>query len=568
MKKAILGALFAGAMLASCSSDEPVVGPDNGNQDAGTRYLSVSIVSTPDAIGTRADDYTGDPDGNSKYEDGSTTENTVSKVRFYFFDENEDAANVRHNTANYYDWESPAGSGIDHDHSVEKQLNAVLVISTKEGDKLPKYIVAVLNPTVSVLGTGSLSLNELRTKTENYATLANASTNTSFVMANSVYMNAANAEVKAQAIKPENFAKTEGAATQAPVLIYVERNVAKVRMNVSGLDNNNRIKAKTNNNGTATDIKVDGQDVYIQFEGWNVTGDVDKGTLSKSINTSWTDDNLGFTWNHYPYFRSFWAEACSGVANQYGNYDAAKSKGFTAETKYTYCNENAEKGTGVKNTQVILAGKLCKADGTALNISEFAGQRMVDDATQTKLKNAYLAFLRNLGYNLYKKTTNGAEIKYTGIGVDDITFKTATVVDKKAAGSTGAYYVYCQLTEDAEKASWYPSDDKSQAEDKKVLATTINGYLKNIGHAKIWNSGKTYFYADIKHLGTKMTGVVRNHLYDFTITGIYGLGTPVYDPNETIYPEKPEDEDTYIAAKINILSWRVVPNSTTLDWGK
>ena len=61
-------------------------------------------------------------------------------------------------------------------------------------------------------------------------------------------------------------------------------------------------------------------------------------------------------------------------------------------------------------------------------------------------------------------------------------------------------------------------------------------------------------------------GVVRNHIYETNITKIAGLGTPVYDPTKTIYPEKPENNDHFIAAQINILSWRVVKNDYELEW--
>ena len=66
--------------------------------------------------------------------------------------------------------------------------------------------------------------------------------------------------------------------------------------------------------------------------------------------------------------------------------------------------------------------------------------------------------------------------------------------------------------------------------------------------------------------GSDEIGVVRNHIYKTTITNIAGLGTPVYNPGDVIYPEKPEDNAHYIAAEINILSWRVVKNNYNLEW--
>ena len=50
------------------------------------------------------------------------------------------------------------------------------------------------------------------------------------------------------------------------------------------------------------------------------------------------------------------------------------------------------------------------------------------------------------------------------------------------------------------------------------------------------------------------------------ITKIEGYGTPVYDPTmDFIKPEKPVDVVTYVAAQINILSWRLVENNYELN---
>lgn len=72
----------------------------------------------------------------------------------------------------------------------------------------------------------------------------------------------------------------------------------------------------------------------------------------------------------------------------------------------------------------------------------------------------------------------------------------------------------------------------------------VNAYLaKQIGHAQIHKGGLTYYYFPIRHLGNGgetnagYYGVVRNHIYNCTITKIAGLGTAVYDPKEVIYPE-------------------------------
>ena len=86
---------------------------------------------------------------------------------------------------------------------------------------------------------------------------------------------------------------------------------------------------------------------------------------------------------------------------------------------------------------------------------------------------------------------------------------------------------------------------------------------------EIHNQGRTYYYTPIKHLGKPGSiaeyGIVRNHSYQVELNSIKGFGTPVYDPNKKIVPVVPSDDLTYLAAKISVLSWRVVSSTVDLD---
>ena len=103
-----------------------------------------------------------------------------------------------------------------------------------------------------------------------------------------------------------------------------------------------------------------------------------------------------------------------------------------------------------------------------------------------------------------------------------------------------------------------------------MIIKWIEDALKNkdlVDRALVWREGMTYYYFEILHnKAGNQPGVVRNHVYKTKITSIAGLGTPVYDPEQTIYPEKPEDNDHYIAAEVNILSWHIVSDSYDLKW--
>ena len=39
-----------------------------------------------------------------------------------------------------------------------------------------------------------------------------------------------------------------------------------------------------------------------------------------------------------------------------------------------------------------------------------------------------------------------------------------------------------------------------------------------------------------------------------------------FDPEEVIVPQKPTNDETYLGARINILSWRVVKQNIDLEW--
>ena len=92
---------------------------------------------------------------------------------------------------------------------------------------------------------------------------------------------------------------------------------------------------------------------------------------------------------------------------------------------------------------------------------------------------------------------------------------------------------------------------------------------------QLFNEGKSYFYKPIMHNNDLVDddtdpvdgyyGIVRNHLYKVKATKIYGLGTPIPDPDQTIIPVKPVETESYIAAEIEILKYKVVENEYELN---
>lgn len=545
--------MVAGLAFVGCSSEEDIAsGTDNGNNGE-PQFLTVSVNATSTL--TRATNL------ERNYEEGEGKENTVSKVRFYFFDADGNAAKVKGESGGtYHDVDNPTGTEKDMPN-VEKILTATLVIQTPEKDKVPTSIVAVVNPKSDLGAVESISkLNEV---------IADHSSTTSFIMSSSVY---ANGTTKMEAVNVAgHLYSTAEAAKADPVIIHVERVLAKARLTVGLAANDNGVY-KTSADGSE---KFDNEEIYVKFLGWNVTTTAKESRLMKEINPGWSSSLFGSTllWNTADYYRSFWAVNPGTMNYNYGRFntgdDAANAiTAFDAgtegspKTNYTYLQENASddytNGTDpTKPSQVIIAAQLVKADGTTpIEFAEYAGERTTIDGLIAKYAAAS---------GLWKDNAEGTG--KVGIDVTDIELKTATTAGEADQNTPGRYKVYAQLTVGAAKKTWY----NSSSADATVV--DANEVLEGLGGAKVWKEGYTYYYFDIQHLNGSSTadvkgkkGVVRNHIYAANIKTLTGLGTPVYDPGEVIYPEEPEDDETFIAAEIRILSWRVVNQDIDLKW--
>lgn len=571
MKKLFFLLPVAMLSLASCSSDEPVIA---GNEElTEAKYLSVNIASN--MVGSRA---AGDQvaDGNSIYEAGQAAENEVSNIRFFFFDENGDALEVKAaSNKNWVDVVPTTAEGGENMPNIEKALDAMIIL--EKGDKEPTSIIAVLNHPFDYSST-MVSKSELTDMVGSYTTASG------FPMSNSVYKTA-DGKMYAEVPVAGHMYSTPSAAKGNPITIYVERVHAKVRVNVaSELTKGTKLADGIYQPGVSADGngQFKGKDLCIKILGWNVTNTANKSYLVKHIDTAWPADMFGASepWNYPAFFRSYWAvnPALTAIDDYtYGNFNngatGAQNKAMGA---YTYLQENAadldswNSRSTVRPSQVIIAAQLGTYENgvfTEAEVAEWAFNRYSVDELKTAM--LYVA------PNYYKKVTENGNEVFRQISADDITFKTAMAVTPGLDWrGTGRYYVYAQLTDEAAAASWHRSNVAGNTD--VITAANLNEALKGLGHAKIWSQGYTYYYFDIRHLADALDadgkdnggfyGVVRNHLYDAAIKSLVGLGTPVYDPTEVIYPEKPTDDDTYIAADIKILSWRLVKQDVELEW--
>lgn len=580
---------FACTSFYACSSSDDEVtetgtdpGVETGDITEGSRFMTVQIINP---AGTKATD--------GGYAEGASNENKVNNLRFYFFDDSGNPITVNataavNNNKNFVDAKDgdiiPAGESMPN---VEKIIKATIVINTKIGDNINvKKIVAVANHGVAALGDAPLSLADLCAKVGDYSsvsqTVEGTTTNDNFLMTSSSYAGA-DGQVTAVNIEPGNLCNTKEAAEANPVNIYIERVVAKVKMDINwgmGIETDEvtfggeavkAVKLKDGDNYVTVNVDGTNKQLYVIFNKWDVTGTAPESYLIKKVGSTTAWNGLFTGWNAPTNFRSYWAENTAGVTNTTIKHFKYNEIGQDFKTGYVYCLENAgdngaadgsktvydPKATITNRTQAIIAATLVTVDGgvaTALGLVNFGGAYYKEDGAKATI----LGFLPS---NIY---TDAA--KTTKILASDVEFVTATKAGAADAASETSprYFSYLQLTSTAESKTYY--DEKGNT----LTKDAVNNILKSLPGTKVWHEGRTYYYTDIEHFGADDAkgkyGVVRNHVYDINLTSVKGMGTPVLDPAEDIIPQHPENVDTYIAAQINILSWRIVKQDVSLEW--
>ena len=523
MKKSLFAMFMAGCLLASCNNDEP--NPNAGTGELETSYIAVSVNSAN--ASTRAKD--------GGYAEGNDSEQKVTTAHFFFFDAsgnpftlNQESLVGGSDKANYV-IKTIEDAG-NKEPNVETITNVVLTIQNLQGE-YPAQMLVVLNWDYA---DGAISLTDLRNKLANYT--AAVENTKGFLMSNSAYVKGTNTIITATPITIDNIASSETAAMAAPVQVFVERVAAKVT-----LKKNESASANFDTGVTGPD----GKKIYARIKGWDVNTTLDRSYLVKEIDATWQDAILGFTWNDEPYYRSYWAKSVVADGTNV-KYDTDFSyAGLTnIVDRRVYCLEN----TGEKHTQVVIAAELVDESQNPVQVARLYSEMYTFDGIKNVIANA----LKDHYY--YGEETT----KHTILPEH---------IDFFVAGTSGkdSYTVKYRLTKEAAQLKWYYTDDAGKTFTAKT-AEEVNVYLASLEGAQAWN-GKSYYTVDIEHLGTNhIKGVVRNHSYVITVDGISGLGTPVYDPNTVVTePIKPEETTSYVSARINVLSWKIVNQNVTLQ---
>ncbi len=519
MKKFFICALAAMAFVA-CSENNENVNEPNQKGELEQSYVSITLA---------ADDMTRAADG--KYEEGTEAEREVKSAYVFFFRDGkafpvvfdpETETTTNSGTRNYLKVNLQT---IDKDMpNVSDIKDAVLVLQKYKGE-YPNQMLAILNwtPEPNKLYT----LSELQTK---ISTLGNE--NEGFTMSNSVYANANQQTVDAVALTINNIAKTEAEALANPVTIHVERIAAKV---VYTADNAGKFMVGKN---------VDNTEIYAHIQSFELYNDYEESRLLKRIDPTW--DGIGFAWNDRDWFRSYWAQS---LGTDFPNNTFNWNNDNTALNGVNYLGENTRAWTEAADvrTKVIVKAMLGDVNGNAKEVVIWYGKEYIGE---DNLKIVVANTLKGLYF--YKDGD-----KYIGLTPADLACTT------RLPEAENAYEVYFQLSTDSKNKTWYKYENGAY---NPIAVDALNGELAKVEPALVYKNGMTYYWLDIKHLGTPNStteyGIVRNHVYKVNISKITGFGTPIYDPTEDfIVPDKPEDVESFVAAQINILSWRVVENN-------
>lgn len=593
MKKfTMFSSVLASALMlvvASCSSSDDITG-GNGNAEGSTSYLVINLNSVGNAPASRAYEQNG-----GKYDDGEDLENQIKKVRFYFYNADGTAYKLQNVTnggdQNWIDRTITTTETGDPSVTVSGKTQAVLVLSG-ESNVSPASMLAVVNPDVGssqLNGTMVSRWSKMRTE----LTGKTFHDESGFVMTNSTYEDGGK-DLCTTLLSGRTYS-TKDEALANPVDVYVERINAKVKAFIDP-DNANFVKVTTDETvdgvnfngkyktkekvGDLTVTKPDGStediSVFAYIEAWGVADENDQSTYYKQIDVqNWTDATLGFDgtgtpWSSRDYHRCFWSKgvAFGGTDPVHNptNHPFSEYKVNLGDALYTLPNTPTNYlGTTGKAyddpmkselTKFLVTARLAYDDGSGnilpAEICTYKGQKFLGQENVKKV-------IADEFGTYYKMKTSDPVPTYEKIEPTDIEFSTTT------DGGSLKLQDYQVVAKLKNITDLYRMSGGSYV---PVNMADVKNELQAVP-VEIHNGGRTYYYTPIKHLGKPKSiaeyGIVRNHSYQVELGSIKGFGTPVYDPDKKIVPVVPSDDLTYLAARINVLSWRVVPSKVNLD---
>ncbi len=603
-----LNKLFAGfaavAMLAACSNDEPVAPGDNTIPAGEKAYLTVNIPSAGDSRSTVVGGY--------EYGDGM--EHNVKNAHFFFFDAN--GIYVGRTNPNNPSW------GGNNGENIEWMGKNVIVLEDLQGNEYPTYMLTVLNLPEFTDKDGNVYTPAAGDSyTTVTAALTQFGARGNFVMSTSSYYGDGSDKNHDKAfpmltkLDKSNFSLEPIPETPVnPVEVYVERLAGKVTVTLEdtltpvGTSDLYEIDAtvfgKPNSGNTEGNTKL-----YVRLEGWTLNALAKNSYISKQFG-DWATKAPFANWDKPEYYRSFWAKSwVYGQADQASNnnleyfdyidYNTATKTAYTGKKNYNYCNENTNEALNVVKkvgdkylvvpaytTHVTLAATVCDKNGKALDLVEY-NKVLFTKANYVEYALSVLQEAKLLYYTKEVTTTEGTNEAGETVITTKVDYKELPLeaFDWFAANNgTGSIYIAAKA--DAAEALYvkneageYVEVDVAGKTDIEVMNEGLLEYqTKEMAKAIAFNGGRMVYNVPIEHFAGNVKagenkigiedegyyGVVRNHWYTLSIGKIVRVGHGIFNPGsdnekgEEIIPDEPEDPQYYVAANINILSWKVI----------
>lgn len=585
MKKSLLfSAVLAGLMLGSCSSSDDLAGGNTPANQDGSSYVAFNIhLPSQSGASSRAGS------NNDEFKDGLTSEYDVKNATLLLFGGNDEssATFVKAYALNTAPW-TPKGP----DGNVTK--TSATIIQKVDAPATNYFALVVLNHNnvftlgndgAITVGTEKLAgstLSEFLKKTT--ATTDKSLTESGFYMANAPLSSKPGGSTPPTGTTINTLVSldgkvksTEAEASAAAADIYVERGVAKVTMQkstVSSVEGSYTDAVHTHT--TAVPFKVTSwaldntnKSTYLvrsteDFSNWleYATNDPDVADKYRFIGSKAVGTGLYRTYfAKDPNFDT--AENNSADFNHAGDADYSANFG---DDNPKYCFENTfdvENQRDNKTTRVLIKAELNGGDDFyVLNGNQ--NTIYTNDAVIKVIQNQFLS-----EYAQWIKDNVATPAK-----VDESNVK--VTISSDAGDVTISSISIDGLTL------------KSTSTETGLPTDVVEKVSARLGSIQKYSNGESYYFVRIKHFGDDLTpwvngklgvgtevypapnaeanwlgryGVLRNNWYDITVEGVKGLGSPTVP---TVTTDTDDELESYIAVRINVLSWAKRTQNATL----
>lgn len=615
----------AALALTACSNDEPNGGtPDKPVVSTGdVAYLNVRIMSPKD-MSTRATSGTiTDTDGQQKeYIYGDGIENDVKNAYFYFYDEQGRFVLE----SNSWTGEKP---GTDPNVEIIGDNTVVLTgMESKTYPSWVVTVLnrpENFRPGATLDEMGKIIIDSYKNE-DGYFIMT---TSSYFGEDNKDAVNGGWRYFATKLTPDNFFQEypTKEEATKV-VDIYVERLAVRVGVDMSKLTNKklaNVQYTETVNGETKSydlyelDVTVAGEDnpevgnntgvaatkVYVAITGWEINSTAKRTNFMKDLsdwNNTTTFGGTSWAWNHEANHRSYWGKSYT-YGDAEGALDAKLNVANYAWEDLTqvvgtqvfngtrvYCNENTNEVDNIvvngaaaanKTTSILLRAVACDNTGKPLQLVNYLGVEFLKDAFINRALDIINPADYTRAYYTRKQIATAGDgtpiYEYTQVGLDDIKLVSAgngTGSVKLVVNGDNDYYTVGEaITKTDETGKSYTTYEGTLVADAVVNTFLARATEGESNKAIAKTDGAMFYPLPLAHLnqGADNTivegqyGVVRNHIYNLSVTKIKTLGEGVFVPRrledqepEVIDPDIPKDPKYYVESAINILAWKVV----------